>query len=58
MGFDPPKALNKSDTVDNSKKKFESRSVYFNGSLYCADPRYTENFEIDLESRDHVTLVK
>lgn len=57
MDFDPPKALNKSDTVDN-KKKFEERSVYFNGSLYCADPRYTENFEIDLESRDHVTLVK
>ena len=52
------KPLIKSDTVDNSKKKFESRSVYFNGSLYCADPSYTENFEIDLMSRDHVTLVK
>lgn len=57
MGFNPPKALNKSDTV-NSKKKFEERSVYFNGSLYNLDPSYTENFEIDLESRDHVTLVK
>lgn len=39
------------------KKENRALEITFNGSLYNLDPRYTENTEMDLETREVITLI-
>lgn len=42
---------------NTNRKESRALEITFNGSLYCLDPRYTENAELDLETREVVTLI-